>query len=40
VADLGATLTRAADNPLSPAMVQKSLPPVWGRIAAEDWMYH
>jgi glycosyltransferase involved in cell wall biosynthesis len=39
VADLVHALRRAADTRLSPATVHESLPPVDGRMAAEDWMY-
>ena len=39
VPDLVDALRRAADTRLSPAMVRDSLPPVDGRIAAENWMY-
>jgi glycosyltransferase involved in cell wall biosynthesis len=39
VADLVEALRRASDTRLSPAMVHDSLPPVDGRIAAEEWMY-
>jgi glycosyltransferase involved in cell wall biosynthesis len=39
VADLVYALRRAANTRLSPEMVEESLPPIDGRMAAEDWMY-
>ncbi|MDT7609419.1 MAG: hypothetical protein QOG96_3922 [Pseudonocardiales bacterium] len=37
-ADLGRALREATDTRLSPESVWDSLPPVGGRLAAEDWM--
>lgn len=37
-ADLGRALREAADTRLGPELVWDSLPPVGGRLAAEDWM--
>jgi glycosyltransferase involved in cell wall biosynthesis len=37
-ADLGRALREVAESRLRPEMVWRSLPPVGGRLAAEDWM--
>jgi glycosyltransferase involved in cell wall biosynthesis len=39
VTDLAPALTTAADAGLSPTQILDSLPPIDGRIAAENWMY-